>query len=127
MAASEHQTQSLVRYIVQPLVWQGIVQAVLQQVALALEGGFTPKAIDQVVLRRAHDPAPRVVWHPPLWPRAQGDQQRFLDGVFRQVEAADRPDESGVNPPRLLSEQSLDCSGQGRAGSCQIGRTSIVP
>ena len=68
-----------------------------------------------------------------MGPALEGNRERVLDGILRQVEVAEGADEGGDGPPRLLAKGTPDGVGAQRAGSAtgdgtsRIGRTSIVP
>ena len=78
-------------------------------------------AIDGLVPRGRRDPGARVVGHAAQRPLLKGDDERFLDGLFSQVEVAEDADERRDRPPRLVAEQAVD-NGMGFGKSAIVGR-----
>jgi hypothetical protein len=111
MAAGEDQAQALVRKLVRrAILGDAPAQRVerLQRRALLGERPLAADAVDGLVARDLRDPRPRIPRDPVARPALQRDYERLLDGLLRQVEIADRPNERRDRPPRLTSEQAVD-------------------
>ena len=143
VAAGEHQPEAVVgncahvrllpvaRPAVVGVVDQGRVVVLLGPAALA------PGPIDGLAAGDGQQPGARPVGEAGPGPVLEGGHIGLLEGVLGEVEIAQRGDEGGEHPPRLLPERVLALRrahrGQGRyrqwgksAGSSMSGRTSAL-
>jgi hypothetical protein len=117
MATGEDEAQALVR----ELVGLGILRAAaaqglerLQRRPLDGERLFAADAVDRLVASDLGDPGTRVRRNAVVRPALEGDDERLLDRLLREVEVSDGADERRDRPPRLTPEQAVD--DRGRAG-----------
>ena len=79
-----------------------------KQPLLLLEAFRAPQPVDRLVAGGRGDPRARVVGNTRLRPALQGDDERLLDGLLREVEIAEHPDERRDRPSRLLAKHAVD-------------------
>ena len=125
MAAGEDEAQALVREFVRlAILGDAPAQRLerLERRALLRERPLAADAVDRLVARDLRDPRARIRRDAVARPALQRDYERLLDGLLREVEIADRPDERRDRPPRLTSEQAVDdcgrTAGDLRRGAC---------
>ena len=115
VAAGEDQAQAIVRdgaHLVRTSFrtrWFGPKLGQLRkQPLLLLEAFRAPQPVDRLVAGGRGDPRARVVGNTRLRPALQGDDERLLDGLLREVEIAEHPDERRDRPSRLLAKHAVD-------------------
>src|SRR5205823_8691255 len=98
-----------------------------QLLTLALARPPSPEPIDGSVARGRRDPRSGVVGDPVARPALQRRDERFLNGLFGQVEVTGHADQRRHRPPGLASEEAFD-EVRGQCSGCStIGRISIEP
>ena len=122
MAAGEDQAESL--------VGQGLVSVVvalqlrepLEQLRLARERLLPPDAVDRPVASCRDQPGAGVLGRPVARPALEGDRDRVLKGVLRELEVAEDADQCCEDAAPLLAEDGFD------GDQCSTtGLTSIAP
>ena len=95
------------------------------------ERALASEAVDRAVASRRRDPRAGVPRHTATRPGAERLGERLLDGVLRQVEVAEDPDQGRDRSTLLLPEQAVDDLARIRsydgASNSMIGRTSTDP
>ncbi len=108
VATGEDQTESLVRDLLHVISQRRERAELLGLRRLAEPDLIAAQPVDRSVASGGDDPRSRVVGDAPLRPGADRLLERFLDRLFRQVEAAGRSDQGRDRPPRLAAEQAVD-------------------
>jgi hypothetical protein len=75
---------------------------------LALEARIPAQVIDRPLLRRGHEPGPRIVRDPRLRPPLERCQERVLRQILRDADVAHDPREAGDQPGRLDPPDRID-------------------
>jgi hypothetical protein len=69
---------------------------------------FAANPVDHTVAGSPHDPRDGVGREPVPRPALQRDRERVLNGLLREVDVAEDPDQGRDRPPRLAPEQTVD-------------------
>src|SRR4029453_11722833 len=106
MATGEDQSEALVGYLVHVVSTRLERPQLLSLSFLDRSNAFASEAIYRLVASGEDDPCPWIMRNSSLRPGSQRLQECVLNGVFGQIEAARRSDQSRDRPPRLLAEQA---------------------
>jgi hypothetical protein len=108
MATREDQPKTLVRDLLD-VVSQTLEGAQLRGfLSFESPDAFTSQAIDRLIAGSEDNPSCRVVRNAPCRPRTQSLNERFLDCLFSQVEAAGCSNQGRDRPSRLVAEQEVE-------------------
>ncbi len=110
MAAREEQAEAVVgqvhHLLVAPETSEGIELS--RDLQLLPSESLPAQTIDRTVAGGGGDPGTRVVRHPLACPAIEGDDERVLYGLLRQVEVPGHADEGRDRTPRLVAERAID-------------------
>ena len=111
MAAGEDQAQTIVRDFTVVVIWfvDYLAREELRvRLYLFFEASLSPQSIDCFVLGSLNNPGAGRFGHALASPLVNGCGKRFLSGIFRQLEVAELPDQSGDNPAPVGPIDSID-------------------
>lgn len=135
MATGEDQSEALVGYLLHVVSQRFERPQLLSLPFFDGSNAFASEAIYRLVASGEDDPGPWIMRNSSLRPSSQRLQECVLNGVFGQIEAARRSDESRDRPSRLMAKQAVEVEPRvsrgsqpcGWVGNSWIGRNSIVP
>jgi hypothetical protein len=110
VAAGEEEPQAIVRnraHVVGVVAGSGTTER-LELTELVEIAALPPKPVDGAVAGSPDDPGAGIGREPVARPALQRDRERVLDGLLREVDVAEDPDQGRERPPRLAPEQAVD-------------------
>jgi hypothetical protein len=90
-----------------------IEQRLMRQLGLLRAKGDLPaNAVDRLVARHIDQPRPRIGRHVRRRPALQRGSKGLLERILGKIEIADKTDQRGERPPRLVAKYFFDLGWQ---------------